>query len=1577
MFWLLSMLASVGFAAGQIPQICLVQGGNTKTIWGVGFADGGVEVYAWDAPFDEGSAIAALQKTPYRPADLLPRTPPPDARKVPIIAVDPRGLVMAVEWYPHYDASGFYDALNGGHVCWVRNSSGFSQPYLVRSAQPWFVYPERAHPGERVRVFGRNIAVKLVALRSREDGKVIALRRFGSGRHPVYECWAILPDDLPAGEYDLFVHNGAGGEAGWGGPVHLTLEAKPKASKVILNVKEFGAKGNGVDDDTEALRRALVKAGEMKESIVVLPPGLYPISAPIWVPSGVTLQGAGARNSILIVLPTRPMRFDVPPEIANAMPSHLRARQQEGNRGVMLWLRDRSAVCDIGLIDGPNTLQAIFASHTDCRIERCYIRQNHGTEPAVMVEWGSYGFVLRDSEIESSTGGVFLVHGPHRQAYIGGNVIRNIVPGTANNLFIRSFVDSVIENNMLFDGDRNFVSQTSFSSAYHSAIIGNIWRNNIPRRHNSGENMYESGCAVWHGRVLRADRKTVWVEGKPFTPDELRKRHPQLSDLKPTFALILDGCGLGQYRRIISNTEDSFTVEPEWEIVPDSSTYIMVGMAYVETLWIDNTEEHTANWTGFWGSCFGNVIDGHVLRDGEGLYLWAWHHSIPSPLAFNDIIGSRAIGRGNIVLRGPLVFGNTIRFCEVIDFRYRPSMHIQPVWLQGMDPNQRAGIALEPAEQRMEGLPETAPLKDWNIIEGTHIYDGPIGIFIAPEAKFTILRHNKITVDKDKVVNKSATTIIQTNPDRSQIKPPFRLSWARYFLNERIGTYVEPVVADGKVFIATHNGSVYALDAETGQPLWRFRSHGAFLHSPAYSEGLLIAASTDGRLYALDSETGKLCWFIFLDQGGFSASPAIDEELVFIGSRTGKFVAVELKAGEIRWQREFGIPIRQTAAIANGRVFVTPEDLRVRCLDSKTGEILWTSKPLSGQTARDFRPVVVRVKDKTFVVVRTNPARNMANQIGRDRQMLCKNAGIADDWRAIEAWTRSDKAMGSPELWAREQETIARYLQENRDVQTFFVLDAETGQELPPMPVLWTGGCQGVGTPPAVLPDGRLLVLYRSAYGNWNLGVAPLVALGLLDLTAQRITPLFHAHGMQPPWNTFWGTADESQNFVVIGDIVVIVHQGTLSGFNLRTGELFRIWGERDSWGGFRNLPWARNEWHGPARSRIAVWGNRIYWQTGSRILCIVWGEDGRPAEDIGIDGTKVQTQMAPELLQPSREQLQRQLVSAVNEVLSTRWMPFCLEPGLAGRDFSFDDSGELFEALALAYPHLPGDLQKQVKAFLAHEWQMHPPFTKSAWYPLDEGEPREWAFVPKGLRTRWHIDPQPHPFGNLYAVWLYASRCDEWDRVRTSWEEIRHCFDEFSKIGWQLNLEQGDLFANRYLASFIAFQKLAERFGDDETAAKAKAMVEAMRKALAEWWRRSAERMGFPVFQNINEWDAFIRDGDALFFRIVPHKAKVALFHDLTPEVAAIVKKEASEALHKVWQAFEVLCPTWHLVGEERQVHYGENFVDPPDFSLNAFKALTWLLNAPASELLRRVDIPFCQADLSYVVKLALVLER
>ena len=813
----------------------------------------------------------------------------------------------------------------------------------------------------------------------------------------------------------------------------------------------------------------------------------------------------------------------------------------------------------------------------------------------------------------------------------------------------------------------------------------------------------------------------------------------------------------------------------------------------------------------------------------------------------------------------------------------------------------------------------------------------------------------------------------------AEIKPPFRLAWVRHFVGERIGSAVEPIVADGKVFIGTHSGNLYALDAESGKPLWRFQLDGPILQSPTCGDGkVAVASAGGGRFLLLDAATGRV---LGGSRGGsgYAASPLIVGAKAVVGTRRGSVEVCDFQNHRVDEREIRGMgPVRQTAAYADGRLYFAGNDLRVRCFAPEPAKPLWTSEPLVGQTARDYYPVIAKKGGRTVVIVRTNPVIQMSKLIGQDRHMLCQNAGADDsDWKKLDAWIKSKEALGTPELWEKEQAAICDYLAKHREAQTFFVLDAETGKLLPPPPVLWAAGCQGVGTPPVVMPDGRLLVLYRSAYGNWNHGVAPLVTLGLLDLEKNRIEPLTHAHGMQPPWNTFWGTADESQNFVVARDTVIIIHQGTLSGFDLKTRKLFPIWGKRDTWGGFKNLPWARNEWHGPARSGVAIVGNRIYWQTGSRILCIVSGETGEPAKDEGIDGQSLAAVSAPSPSDYGPREVRNHFTPTATELLSKAWAPLYVEPGLSGREFHFDDSGELFESLSLSFPYLTDEGKAKARALLAKEWEAHPPFAKQAWYPLDKGERREAFWVPPEVLQSVGQPKPHHPFGNVYAVWLYAERCGEWDRVKAAWPQIKACFDDFAKTNWKLDPEKGDLYANRYLGSLIAFARIAEKAGDADAAKQATAMAEKSTEALVAWWKAVGGRTTPRIFKDIQEWDNFIGKGNGLFFKIIAHKSKVALFHDLTPEVAALVKGKAPEAVEAVWQAFETLCPTWYLVGEERQVHFGENFVDPPDFALNALKAFAWLRGAGPAELAARVDIPFCKADLAHLTKLAIALEQ
>ncbi len=804
----------------------------------------------------------------------------------------------------------------------------------------------------------------------------------------------------------------------------------------------------------------------------------------------------------------------------------------------------------------------------------------------------------------------------------------------------------------------------------------------------------------------------------------------------------------------------------------------------------------------------------------------------------------------------------------------------------------------------------------------------------------------------------------------------FHLAWARHFSGERLGTAMEAIVSEGRVFVGTHSGNLYSLDARSGNPLWRFHTEGAFLQSPAVSSGLVMAASTDGNVYALKTGTGELAWSFAGEFGGFSASPTVVGRRVYIGSRNGTLFALTLATGRLEWKREMGAPVRQTASADRDRLFVTAEDLRVRAFDLQTGKLLWTSAQLAGQTARDYYPVVAERNGRTFVIVRTNPILNMANQIGRDRHLLAQTAGFEDsDWRKVDAWIKSDRVHGSPDLWKREQEAIIKYLEDHPEAQTFHVLEASTGQRAFTAPILWAAGCQGVGTPPALCSNGKLLVFYRSAYGNWNHGVAPLVALGLYDLADNKIEPLFHQQGLQPAWNNFWGTADETENFSIAGSTVLISHQGTLSGFDLNTNRLFPIAGERDTYGGFKNLPWARNEWHGPGRGAVAVDSGQLFWMTGSRVLCFSPRGEQSSKVDAEIKTAPIAAG-APDLFVHNTNLIQ-ELRKSAREVLATNWAPLFVEPGLAGKDFSFDHSGVLFEALSRAYPHLDSDLQGQVKARLAREWMEHPPFSKGSAYDLREGARREFVGIPAEELARAGSDRLFLPFGNMGAVFLYAERCDEWPRVLRDWPAIKDSFADFHRSGWRLDPAKGDRFANRYFAALDAFMHIATKSQDFEAAGQAAEMMAATKLAIGQWWKRVAAEGTLGGFKGSSELDRFITAGDALSFRIAPHRHKLALFEEMSPELMEYLEKEFGSAVEIVWKTFSTLYPTWYLLGEERQVHYGENFVDPPDLAMSAYRTFAARKTGTGRELADRSDLPFGKADLFHLIKMAMACDR
>jgi hypothetical protein len=824
------------------------------------------------------------------------------------------------------------------------------------------------------------------------------------------------------------------------------------------------------------------------------------------------------------------------------------------------------------------------------------------------------------------------------------------------------------------------------------------------------------------------------------------------------------------------------------------------------------------------------------------------------------------------------------------------------------------------------------------------------------------------------------------------VRGPYRLDWTAEFPRESICTRVEAIVAAGKVFVGTVNGTLWALDRRTGKPLWKHRADGPIQHCPAFAGGQLFLGDAGGSLWALDVTTGRPVWRFCSGKGGFVAAPLVVEHTVYVGSRDGTFYAVAAENGTLRWRFATGGPIRCTAALAGTRILVASDDMHAYALDAATGRLLWKSAQLSGQSFRDYYPVILGDK----AIFRSVLVEEMNDDLNGGTSFLQKQAGIPGGWKELEVFFKSDRNHGTPELWRAEQEAIRRRLAENPFRRTCFVLDVETGRESVQAPVLYIAGNQGCGIPPVGTLDGRAVIFYRTVYSNWNLGVKPAVGLGYLDLQDGAITPLRHRQGNTPPWNTFWGTSDETTNFSVGGDLLYLTHQGTLSALDLKTRDLFPIHGNRDTWGGLLTPIWAANEWHGPARGAVAIADDQLFWVTGSRVLCLRGGVRGRPGATEEPQPSAVAADRVPsfqpstgtidagrlvaevERVEPipeaSTRELRGDLAREVKELLDGwPWAPFYLQMGIGSRDFFFAHPSYAVQALARAYPYLPPDLAAKARARARAELAR---CLQADALPLDRGRRRELYEVPPHDLS-WSYHPHWPVVSHLAAVWLYGERTGDWDSVQTLWPDVRKVWSWYFDHRLAVDARQGShLYLNRTIAGCLAYARLARRFGADGEVQPALQELDRLLRLLLDYYRASAGTAAETLQKRTSRGDTEHNQGRKLYFHLNNHKSKLALFLDLTPEVGRALAAAAPEETAVLQRWVDLLMPAWYLAFEERSVHYGENFVELPDSVHGLFLARAFLWKAPAEQLARFTDLPWVRADLFQIEKLVHAIE-
>ncbi len=185
-----------------------------------------------------------------------------------------------------------------------------------------------------------------------------------------------------------------------------------------------------------------------------------------------------------------------------------------------------------------------------------------------------------------------------------------------------------------------------------------------------------------------------------------------------------------------------------------------------------------------------------------------------------------------------------------------------------------------------------------------------------------------------------------TMPGGSPAHAAYLPAGPRGILHERWNTRLEgtpsgpPAVAGGTAYVACSNGLLYALELETGKPLWRCDAGAGITSMPAVFEAGILVGTANGRVINVDSQ-GGLAWE-FEAGGAVASAPIPAGGRVYFGSDDGCLYCLDASNGSRLWSYEAGSQVRVSPCLYEGQVFGASYEGDLFALDAGSGRLAWT-----------------------------------------------------------------------------------------------------------------------------------------------------------------------------------------------------------------------------------------------------------------------------------------------------------------------------------------------------------------------------------------------------------------------------------------------------------------------------------------------------------------------------------------------------------------------------------------------------------------------------------------------------------
>jgi outer membrane protein assembly factor BamB len=166
-----------------------------------------------------------------------------------------------------------------------------------------------------------------------------------------------------------------------------------------------------------------------------------------------------------------------------------------------------------------------------------------------------------------------------------------------------------------------------------------------------------------------------------------------------------------------------------------------------------------------------------------------------------------------------------------------------------------------------------------------------------------------------------------------------------------------PTIANDNVYVIAQDNQLFALNPENGAIRWQAAGSlelaGVFgVAAPAAAQGTVVAGYSSGELSAYRYENGRGLWQDVLARTSIStvvgtlsdidADPVIDGGRVYAIGQGGRMVALELNTGQRIWEiNAAGI---STPWVAGEWIFVVTDQAQLLCIARSSGKVRWMTQ---------------------------------------------------------------------------------------------------------------------------------------------------------------------------------------------------------------------------------------------------------------------------------------------------------------------------------------------------------------------------------------------------------------------------------------------------------------------------------------------------------------------------------------------------------------------------------------------------------------------------------------------------------